>query len=425
MFESTICLITLFFLPGVTALKKFFVIWASQAFSQFGSAVVGFALAWYLARETGSATILSMAMLANIIPRVVIGPFVGPLVDRWDRKQIMIYSDLFTALLTLILAVLFYTHMEQVWTIYVILFGRSAGGVFQNLASSAAIPMIVERKDLVRANGLNATLMGSINLIAPLAGAFLMEALEMPWVLSVDIITAVIAVAALVPLAIPHLEQAATVVRGHYFEELKQGFRYIASWRGLFLIIILFAILNFAAAPVNALFPLFVQQYFDGDVLKMGWLVAAFSAGMVAGGLILGAWGGFKRRILATLLGIMIQGAALIAFGFTSSAVFFLAMALRVIAGLSGAVLNANIGAIVQAAAGKDMQGRVFAALGSIGAAMTPLGLLIAGPLADAIGLRVLWWVTGAILVGLTALTFFSRDLMNIENKKPGEITGI
>jgi MFS transporter, DHA3 family, macrolide efflux protein len=273
----------------------------------------------------------------------------------------------------------------------------------------------------VRANGLNATLMGAINMIAPLVGAFLMEALEMPWVLSVDIITAVIAVAALVPLAIPHLEQTATVIRGRYFEELKQGFRYIASWRGLLLLIILFAVLNFAAAPVNALFPLFVQRYFDGDVIKMGWLVAAFSAGMIAGGLILGAWGGFKRRILATLLGIMIQGAALIAFGFTSSAVFFLAMALRMIAGLSGAVLNANIGAIVQAAAGKDMQGRVFAALGSIGAAMTPLGLLIAGPVADAIGLKVLWWVTGAILVGLTALTFFSRDLMNIENKKPEE----
>src|SRR4030042_3672447 len=111
-------------------MKKFFVLWSSQAFSIFGSSVVGFALAWYLAKETGSATVLSMAMLANLLPQVVLGPFIGPFIDRWNRKKILIYSDLVTALLTLVLVVLFYTGAIQTWHIYVIMFCRSTGGSF-------------------------------------------------------------------------------------------------------------------------------------------------------------------------------------------------------------------------------------------------------------------------------------------------------
>jgi len=402
-------------------LKKFFVLWSSQAFSIFGSSVVGFALAWYLAKETGSATVLSMAMLANIVPQVAIGPFIGPFIDRWNRKQIIIYSDLFTALLTLVLVVLFYTKTVEVWLIYVIMFGRSTGGSFQRLALSAAVPMIVSDKDLVRANGLNTTLTGAINIVAPLAGAFLMEALDMQWVLSVDIVTAVIAVGCLLPLSIPQPPRAGQLTKPNYFTDLKQGFRYVTSWRGLLYLVILFAVLNFVAAPVNALFPLFVTNYYGADVLKLGWLVAAFSLGMVAGGLILGAWGGFKRRVLTTLVFIIVQGIAAFIFGFTSEGVFFLALALRIIAGLSGAVLNANVGAIVQAAVARDMQGRVFALLYSFAGLMNPFGLVIAGPLADAIGLRMIWWITGASMIILTGLAFFSRDMLNIENHKPEE----
>ena len=104
-------------------MKKFFVLWSSQAASMFGSSVVGFALAWYLTKETGSATILATAMMVNFIPPFVLGPFIGPFIDRWNRKKIMIFGDLATMLLTLALVVLFYTNTIQIWHIYVVMAG--------------------------------------------------------------------------------------------------------------------------------------------------------------------------------------------------------------------------------------------------------------------------------------------------------------
>ena len=402
-------------------MKKFLVLWASQAFSILGSSVVGFALAWYLARETGSATILSTAMLVNILPEVVIGPFIGPLIDRWNRKRIIIYSDLVTALLTLVLVFLFYTGTIQIWHIYLIMAGRSVSGSFQRPALSASIPMIVPEKHLVRANGLNMTLSGANNMVAPLAGAFLIEAFDMQWVLSADIITAILAVGCLIPLAIPQPPHTDTLVKPNYLADLRQGFRYMASWRGLSFLVILFAVLSFFAAPANALLPLFVTEYFSADVLKLGWLLTARSAGIVAGGLIMGVWGGFKRRIVTTLVFLMVQAISVFLFGFTTDSLFLLAMFLRFISGASGAMFNAPVGAILQSVVARDMQGRIFALLNSLSGIMIPLGLVVAGPVADSIGLRTVWYGSAAIIFGLTGLSFFSRDLMNIESKKVEE----
>ena len=204
-------------------MKKFFVLWSSQAVSLFGSAVVQFALVWYLARETGSATVLSTALIVAIIPQIVLGPFVGPLIDRWSRKKIMIFADLFIASLTAVLVVLFYTHNIQIWHIYIIMAGRSIGDSFQNPALGASIPMIVPEKNFVRANGLFQMLQSAIKIVAPIAGAFLIETLDMQWVLSIDIITAVIAVSCLLPLAIPQPPRTTLTVKPNYFAEMKQG----------------------------------------------------------------------------------------------------------------------------------------------------------------------------------------------------------
>ena len=399
-------------------MKKFFVLWTSQAASMLGSSVVGFALAWYLARETGSATILSTAMLVNIIPQIVLGPFIGPFIDRWNRKTILIYSDLITAVFTLALVVLFYTDTVQVWHIYVIMAGRSAGAAFQFPALGASISMIVPEKHLARANGLNMTLRGAVNIVGPPVGAFLIETLEMHWVLSVDIITAAIAIGCLLPLAIPQPPRTTLPTKPGIFGDMVQGFRYIAAWRGLVLLLILFAVLNFFAAPGNSLFPLFVTNYLGGDVFKLGWLQTAMGAGIIAGGLILGVWGGFTRRIVTCLTFVILQSIAIIAFSFTTENLFFFGLAMVFIAGMCGAFINGPLTAIFQSVVAKDAQGRFFALVGSISGAMMPLGLLVAGPLADAIGVRLTFLISAAAIFIFTSAGFFSRDLMNLENKK-------
>lgn len=384
----------------------------------FGSTVVGFALAWYLARETGSATILSTAMMVNFIPMIVLGPFIGPLIDRWNHKRILVFSDLITALLTLVLVVLFYTETIQIWHIYVIMAGRATGEAFHFPTLRASVPMIVPEKNLVRVNGLFATQRGMISIVAPLTGAFLIEALEMQWVLSVDIITATIAIGCLIPLTIPQPASSTTPVKPNYFADMRQGFHYIASWRGLSYLVILSALINLLAAPVNALLPLFVRNYLGGEVLRLGWLQTALGVGVIAGGFILGAWGGFKRRTITSFTSFLIWSITIILFGFTTESLFCLALALMLISGVSNAMGNAPFGAIFQSVIAKDMQGRFHSLYTSLITTMVPIGLVIAGPLSDAIGLRAIYYISGAAIFFLFAAGFFSRDLMNIESQQ-------
>src|SRR4030042_785818 len=142
----------------------------------FGSAVVGFALAWYLTTETGSATVLATSMMVAMLPQIILGPFIGPFIDRWNRKKIMVFADLAVMALTLVLVLLFYTNTIQIWHIYVVMAGGGGGGAFQYPAMPAPVPMIVPEKHLARANGLNMTLRGLINIVGPPAGAFLRAA---------------------------------------------------------------------------------------------------------------------------------------------------------------------------------------------------------------------------------------------------------
>jgi MFS transporter, DHA3 family, macrolide efflux protein len=399
-------------------LKKFFIFWTSQAFSIFGSSVVGFALAWYLAKETGSATILTTAMLVNILPSVVLGPFIGPFIDRWNRKKIMIFSDLATALLTLALVVLFFTKTIQVWHVYVILAGRATGGAFQDPAMAASLAMIVPKTHLARANGFNTMLRGATNIVAPLTGAFLMEALDIQWVLAVDIITAVIAVGILFTLAIPQPPRQTLSAKPHIIEDMVQGFRYVASSRGLIMLLALIGIMSFFTAPGISLMPVFVTNYLGGEVVKLGWLQTARGVGVIAGGLVLGIWGGFSRRIVTVFTFIAVQAMAYIVFSFTTQDLFVMGLIMITATGVSGAFIGGPLNAIFQSVVARDVQGRFFALMSSITGAMMPVGLLVTGPLADAIGVRWTFLISGAAVMACAIAGSFSRNLMNLEDKK-------
>jgi DHA3 family macrolide efflux protein-like MFS transporter len=401
-------------------MKKFFVLWSSQAASLFGSAVVQFALAWYLARETGSATVLSTALIIAMIPQIVLGPFVGPLIDRWSRKYIMIFADLFIALLTAVLVILFLTENIQIWHIYVIMAGRSIGDTFQSPALGASIPMIVPEKDLVRANGLYQMLQSAIKIVAPIAGAFLIEELSMQWVLSIDIITAVIAVSCLLPLAIPQPPRTTLAVKTNYFGEIKQGFSYIWSRPGLAMLIGMVALLVFFAVPAANLFPIMVKNHLEGNVIMLGWIGTASGIGGILGGLLMGVWGGFKKRMFTVILGFAIMIPCSIGVGLTSVDIFYATtVPAMIFMGIGNAFVNAPMTAIMNKVIAKDIQGRVFSLYGSIVTLMMPLGLVIAGPVADAFDIRSLYFIASAGWLIVLSLALLSKPLMNLENQKP------
>ena len=156
---------------------RFFAIWSGQALSLFGSSLVHFALIWWLTQKTGSATVLALASLAGMLPQVLFGPFAGALVDRWNRRQVLILADGSIALATLILVYLFAMDQAQPWHVYVILAFRSLGGAFHYPAMAASTPLMVPEDKLTRVNGLNQTLQGLNAMVAPPVGALLITVL--------------------------------------------------------------------------------------------------------------------------------------------------------------------------------------------------------------------------------------------------------
>jgi MFS transporter, DHA3 family, macrolide efflux protein len=357
-------------------------------------------------------------MLIALLPQIVLGPFIGPFIDRWNRKRIMIIADLLVSFFTVGLVVLFWSGQIQVWHIYVALLARSIAGSFQWPALQASIPLIVLEKQLARAAGLGQMLNGIISIAAPPAGALLLSVLPMQGVLAIDIGTALVAVSCLVVIMIPQPER--TTLRGTALSPMSDmvaGFRYIWSWRGLMILGALGALINFFLIPVFSLLPIFVTKNLGGDVLRLGWLESAFGVGIIAGGLILGIWGGFKRGILTIFLGLVIASVSVIGLGFTTVGLFIMGTVFCFLIGAGLSMSNGPVMAMMQKIVAKDMQGRVFSLLGSITAAMSPLGLAITGPVADAIGIGPLYIIAGAATLLVVVSGLFMPDVMNLDKQ--------
>lgn len=189
--------------PGNNWGTRFFTIFAGQAVSLFGSALVQFALIWHLTQKTGSATVLATASLFGMLPQILLGPVAGTVVDRGNRRIIMIVSDALIALSTLLLAYLFWVGAAEVWHIYLALAVRSAGGAFHYPAMSASTTLMVPKEHLARVSGANQTLQGLVNIAAPPVGALLVAALSTQNILLIDVGTAALGIAPLLFFAVP------------------------------------------------------------------------------------------------------------------------------------------------------------------------------------------------------------------------------
>lgn len=380
----------------------FFSVWTGQAFSILGSELVQFALVWYLTVETESPIVLTMATMAAILPGVFLSPFIGPLVDRWNRRRIMIVADTAISLITLALAVLFATGLVQVWHIFVAMTLRSIGGFFHRPAMTASTSLMVPKEHLTRIQGVNQTLNGGLSIISAPLGALLLEILPMGAIVGIDVVTALLAVLPLLFIAIPQPERDPDEIAGTFsvINEMKEGFRYVMGWKGLLAFILIATLVNFLLSPATSLSPLLVKSYFGRDALALGSLNVAFGVGAISGGLLLSIWGGFKKQIYTALVGLVGLGTGIALVGIAPVNMFWIALVGHVIAGVALPIANGSIGGIMQTHIAPEMQGRVFTLTSSISMAAAPIGLMIAGPLAEVLGLKF-WFIFGGVVCAL------------------------
>jgi DHA3 family macrolide efflux protein-like MFS transporter len=401
--------------------SKFFTIFGGQAFSLFGSALVQFALVWYLTRQTGSATILATATLVAMLPQVLLGLFVGALVDRWNRRLVMIVADGMIAVATLVLAFLFWAGLAEVWHIYAILLIRSVGGAFHWPAMSASTSLMVPKEHLSRVAGMQQTLHGLVGIVAPPTGAVLIAFIPTQAVLLIDVATALCAILPLFFIPIPQPVREQTSKGEHassYWQDVREGFSYVAAWPGLLVILLMAVLINFLLTPAGSLMPLLVTKHFGLGALEYGLTDTLWGVGMILGGILLGVWGGFKRRIVTSMLGIVGLGIGVLMTGIAPANMFWLALAGMAVAGFMNPITNGPLHAVIQATVKPEMQGRVMSLISSAATAMTPLSLAVAGPVSDAIGIRTWYLVGGVFCLLMGTAGFFIPAVMNIENNR-------
>ena len=316
----------------------------------------------------------------------------------------------------------------QVWHLYVVMAVRAIGGSFHWPAMQASTSLMVPKEHLSRIAGLNQMLNGVMSIAGPPLGALLMAVMPLYGIMLIDVGTAAMAILPLLFVQIPRPQRSAGVQemaadgkKRSIWADVGEGLRYVWSWPGLFMILIAAMIMNLVMAPAGSLMPLLVTKHFGGDALQLGTLESAWGIGVIAGGLFLSAWGGFRRRIYTTLLGVTLMGLGIILTGLAPATMFWMAIAGNAIAGFMNPITNGPMFAVLQATVAPDYQGRVFTVVNSLTSAMMPLSLAVAGPLADWLGINA-WYVIGGLsCVAMGVVARFIPAIVNLEQNHKGQ----
>ncbi len=408
------------------SLRPFTIIWVGQACSLLGSSLVQCALIWYLTQTTGSATVLALAAAAGLLPQILLGPFAGALVDRWPRRRVLIASDGLIALATAVLVALFLLRLVTPWHIYLLLFIRATGTAFQWPAMQASTTLLVPVRHLARVGGMNQGLQGLASIVTPPLGALLLGLLPMPAILAIDIATALPAILPLLFIPIPQPQplpaggpQAGVVARSAVLSDIAAGAAYLWRWPGMLLLSSMGILIRLLVWPGATLLPIMVTRHLGGGALQLAWLETAGGGGMLAGGIVLGAWGGFRRRIVTAMLALLLDGVAITVIGLVPRDGLLVAIGAFFASGFLETFVFGATGAVFQATVPPALQGRLLGLLNAAGMAMVPVGLAIAGPAADRFGPQLWFLIGGVTTAAMAAAAFFVPSIMRIEEGAP------
>ncbi|WP_343253086.1 MFS transporter [Ligaoa zhengdingensis] len=380
----------------------FFTIWIGQAVSLLTSAIIQFAIIWYLTDVTKSAAVLSIASLIGFLPQGILGPFIGASIDRHNRKRIMIVSDGCIAIASLAIVLAGRFGEIPLWLVMGVLLIRSIGTSFHSPSLAAVTPLLVPADQLNRCAGYSQTLQSVSLILSPPIAAVLYAAWRITDIIFLDVIGAAIGVLTLAFVYIPSIKQERSekVSVRSMWSDTKDGLRVLRRHPGLLPLTLVSGLYFFAFMPVNALFPLVTMEYFGLDAAAASVVEVAFSVGMLVGSLGLGIWGGFRNRITTIVLSIYLMGAALVVSGLLPTTAFLAFVVLSALMGVSAPFYSGPAIALFQAHVEPEYLGRVMSISTSIMVLATPVGLAVASAFAEFSGvMRSFFWCGVIILI--------------------------
>jgi DHA3 family macrolide efflux protein-like MFS transporter len=392
---------------------RFWSIWIGQALSLVGSALTQFVLLWWITSTTGSATALATAGIAALLPQALLGPLGGVIADRLPRRTIMIVADSITALCMVVLVLLFANDSVQLWHVYTLMFVRSSMQAFQSPAAASSTANLVPKDWLPRVAGLNQSLSGIMTIAAAPLGALALAWLPLQGALMIDVVTAVLGIAPVLFNRIPQPVETQNKTSS-VWADFKEGVRFVAANRGLLSLYALLGLVVLTIMPTFTLTPLLVKEHFGGGAGEVALMEGISGVGMIVGGLLVTAFPP-KRPIVVLLLFFAVSCGTVALTALAPGNALWIAVAWWTVSGVSFAIGNAPMMSVIQTVVPNHMQGRTLSLMTTIMGLAGPVGLVIAGPLGENIGVRGVFIWGGALSALVCLLGLLSPALMSLE----------
>lgn len=383
--------------------RKFVFLTFGQAVSMLTSSILQISIVWYLTQKTLSPTIITLSTLAGYLPRAVLGLFTGAIIDRFDRKKIIILSDLGIALAAIVLAVAAFSGEPPLWLIFVVLCLRSVGAAFHTPSFNAVVPTLVPKEQLSRCAGITQGFDSLSLLISPALAALLYKVWDLSAIILLDVVGAMVAIFIVAVTAIPKHTAEGEQPRLHIWQDTKEGLAVLRSHRGLMAILIISTLYAFIYFPIGSMYPLITMSYFGGTVADSSVVEIAFSAGMLLGALLLSAAGNKIHRVGAITASIGLYGLGLLGAGLLPPSGLVAFTALSALMGLTLPFFYGLRTAIFQSNVPDEFLGRVLSLVYSVSLFAAPLGLLFGGSFSEFMGVNICFLLCGVLAMCLAA----------------------
>lgn len=400
--------------PGPRWRLRFWMIFSGQALSLVGSALTQFVLLWWITDTTGSVSALATAGMAALLPQALLSPLGGTFADRYSRRLLMIAADVISALCMAVLIVLFLTERIELWHAYVMMFIRSAMQAFQTPAATASMAMLVPRDFLPRAAGLNQSLQSFTVVAAAPLGALAISVMPMGWALGIDVGTALLGIVPLLVFRIPQLRAAGARGIGGIWTEFREGLTLVWGHPGLRRLYGLLGAVVLVIMPSFALLPLLIKEHFNGGAPQVALMEGLAGIGMVLGGMVVAALAP-RRQVPWVLWGFAASCLTLALTGLVPGQLFGVAVAWWVLSGFTFILGNAPLTALLQATIPNQLQGRALSLLAMAMGLAAPVGLALATPLGEWIGIRWLFVLMGVAGTLVSLAGFLSPPLRKLD----------
>lgn len=404
--------------------KNFILLWFGQLISIFGNNIHAIAVMWYVKEVTGSAAQMGVSLIFSQLPFILLSPIAGTVADRWDRKKIIIFTDLINGILVGIIALLIYTHNMQIEILYIISALMSSVKAFFSPAIAASVPSIVHKDNLIKANSMTQFTRNIASIFGPILAGVLIAVLGIPFMFFIDSISYILSSLSESFIHIPKIKTSNfnnldSEAKNNFIEDIKAGFHYTVQNKELLhFIIVGGVIINFFTAPLSMFIPLFSENILNMGSKAYGTLMSSLAVGSLTMTFLVPLLSKKVGHYTLTFIGLTCEGIFMILFSMSNS--FYSSIISLLLLGAAFGMCNVSLGTVFQTLISNELMGRVSSIMGILCSITIPLGCFLAGMVLEKVNISTILLFSGIVV----AVAGFSTIKIALnKNLKQKEIT--